>query len=399
MKNYLKNRFCFIATIACGLFAVHLTAFAQSIKLVGTIRDNREVLQWVQVKDKQSGKKVITDADGRYELEVGSNAILQITAKGYQSQTVQLENKPIINVLLVPDAGYLHKTLLKKIKEIEPYAHFLQAEKQTVVKSNPLYYRARLAYIENVYFENPHVQSPDKALKVFLDYCKTQNLLNDFSGQFAKAARTLGFELITDQSPVNMDETIPASTAIRNIAYTTPNGYSQKLDLFLPKNAASKPIPCVIFVHDGGWAVHKRAWFEAQARYLAAKGYVAVNIDYRMIDAVTPLQSVYDAKAAVRWVKANALKFNIDTNKIGACGASAGAHLAGILATTGNDPVLEGDGDNRKFSSKIQAAAGFATPTLTGRKTWPRGQAESLPDWFEKISPYKHITPDDAPFL
>ncbi|WP_316843819.1 prolyl oligopeptidase family serine peptidase [Pedobacter psychrodurus] len=399
MENCFSYKVFFTTTVTCLSIIYSLTAFGQTIKLAGTIKDNREVLQGVQIKEKQTGKKATTDADGRFEMDVDANANIQISAKGYLDQTLQLNNQQLVNVKLSPDSNDLHKLLIKKIKQIEPYAHFLQAEKQAVIKLTPAYYQARLTFVKDVYFENPHVQNPDKALKVFLDYCKAQNLLNNHQEQFAKAARTLGFELITDASPVNMDKMIPASTAYRNIAYTTPNGYSQKLDLFLPKSVAGKAIPCVVFMHDGGWAVHKRAWFEAHARYLAAKGYAAINIDYRMIDAVTPLQSVYDAKAAVRWVKANAQKFNIDTNKIGACGASAGAHLAAILATSGNDPKLEGDGDNLKFSSKIQAAAGFATPTLTGRKTWPIGNGDILPDWFDKISPYKHVSPDDAPML
>jgi acetyl esterase/lipase len=395
-KKYKKN---LTLVISCLFMIFNLSAIAQTMRITGTIRNNREILQDARVRVKQTGEQVTTDADGRYGITVDVNAVLQISAKGHQQQNIPVNTRQTINVTLVPDSVYFRKLLVKKIKEIEPYAHFLQAEKQAVIKLTPAYYAARQAFVKELYFDHPHVQDPHQALDIFLKYCKGNTLLNQKAALFAKAARTLGFELITDASPVNMEDMLSASTAYRNIPYTTYDGYSQKLDLFLPKTVSVKPVPCIVFMHDGGWAVHKRAWFEAHARYMASKGYATVNIDYRMLDAVTPLQCVYDAKAAVRWVKANGHKFNIDTNKIGACGASAGAHLAAILATTNNDPALEGNGSNLRFSSRIQAAAGFATPTLTGRKTWPITTSGSLPDWFEKVSPYQHVTPGDAPML
>ncbi|WP_316793345.1 alpha/beta hydrolase fold domain-containing protein [Pedobacter frigoris] len=399
MRSYLSYRNIICAAACCLLLFCDTLALGQTIKLTGTVKNKREVLQGAKIKVKQTGKYVVTDADGWFEIDADPDELLQISAKGHQSETIKGGNLSIINVVLAVDSVSLKKTLTKKIKETEPYAHFLQAEKQAVIRSTPAYEAAKWTYLKDVYMEHPHVQSPEKSLVTFITYCKAQNFLNEHEAKFVKAARTLGFELITDASPVNMEAMISNSSAHRNITYTTPNGYGQKLDLFLPKGKSAMPVPCIVFIHDGGWAVHKRAWFEAHARYMAGKGYVTVNIDYRMLDAVTPLQCVYDAKAAVRWVKANARKFNIDTNRIGACGASAGAQLAAILATTGNDPLLDGDVGNLKFSSRIHVAAGFATPTLTGRKTWPIGNTSSLPDWFEKISPYRHVTSDDAPML
>ena len=396
-KNSYKNTV--MVVIICLFIICNLSAFAQTMRITGKIKDNRETLSEVRVKVKQTGKQVTTDADGRYTINADSNALLQISAKGHQKQNIPVRGRQTVNVTLAPDSVYLCKLLVKKIKEIEPYAHFLQAEKQALIKSTPAYWSARQAFVKDLYFDHPDVQDPNKALVIFLKYCKDNALLNQKAELFAKAARTLGFELITDVSPVNMEDMLSASTAYRNIPYTTYGGYSQKLDLFLPKTSSFRPVPCIIFIHGGGWAVHKRASFEAHARYMASKGYATANIDYRMLDAVTPLQCVYDAKAAVRWVKANGYRFNIDTSKIGVCGASAGAHLAAVLATTGRDTSLEGNGSNQNFSSRIRAAAGFATPTLTGRKTWPVPTDVSLPDWFEKISPYLHVTPDDAPML
>ena len=115
-----------------------------------------------------------------------------------------------------------------------------------------------------------------------------------------------------------------------------------------------------------------------------------------MVHHVTPVECVQDVKAAVRWVRANAHKYNIDTNKIGACGASAGGHLTAALATTGGVKTLEGNGGNPEQSSRINAAVGFATATLTGRKSWPIHRTGKKTEWFDKVSPYLHASKDDA---
>ena len=101
--------------------------------------------------------------------------------------------------------------------------------------------------------------------------------------------------------------------------------------------------------------MHKRAWLAGFAAIAAREGFAACTIDYRLLPGVTPVECLQDAKAAVRFIHANADRYGIDADRIGACGGSAGAQLATALATIG----------------RVQAAVGFATPALTGRRTWP----------------------------
>ncbi|MGY0426221.1 MAG: alpha/beta hydrolase fold domain-containing protein [Polaribacter sp.] len=286
---------------------------------------------------------------------------------------------------------------MKEVKRIEPFSAFLKTEKKVITAPTEAYYKARWAFIKDVFFDHPKVDTPNKPLNIFIQFCSKNNFLKQADKpQFLKAAKILGFELITDLVAFK----IPANTykTFRNLPYVAYNGYSQNLDLFLPNAPRIQPVPCIIFIHGGGWEIHKRAWFEAFARYVADKGYAAVTIDYRMLHAVSsPVACVNDAKAAVRWVRANAKKYGIDSNKIGASGASAGAQMAAILATTGDDKSLEGNVGNTQVSSKIQAAVGFATPTMTGtRMTWP-WMSGAKPTWYDAISPYKHISKEDAP--
>ncbi|WP_422080919.1 alpha/beta hydrolase fold domain-containing protein [Ulvibacterium sp.] len=285
---------------------------------------------------------------------------------------------------------------MAEVEWIEPFSKFLELEKSIITTPSPDYYQARWAFIKDVYYDNPHVSDPNKPLDKFILFCTENNLLGAQKEEFIKAAKILGYELITDKTA--FEAPLGGYREHLNMAYVYHNGYPQNLDLFVPNTAVEAPVPCIIFIHGGGWAVHKRAWLEGFARYTASKGYAAATIDYRLLHAIeSPLECVYDAKAAVRWVRANAKKYHIDPKKIGVSGGSAGAHLAAILATTGNETDLEGSTGNLHVSSKVQAAVGLATPALTGKRfSWPWMKGEK-PKWFDKISPYRYISEDDAP--
>ncbi len=295
------------------------------------------------------------------------------------------------------DDKNLYSKALSRVQEIEPYSNFLENEKIYVKNLSALYYQFRWDYIRDVYYDNPKVPKPEKALKKFIKNCVENGFLSKKHGEFYKSANILGFELITDAAPFKVEG--DNFKSYRNLNYSTLDGYSQKLDLFVPYSASEHVVPCVIFIHGGGLAVHKRAWMEGHARYFANNGFAAATIDYRMLNAVDAVECVKDAKAAVRWLRANAKHYGINPNKIGASGGSAGALLSVILGTSHGVQEFEGEGGNQNFSSKIQAAVGFATPALTGKRySWPWTKGEK-PNCYDQISPYKFISPDDAPML
>jgi acetyl esterase/lipase len=120
-----------------------------------------------------------------------------------------------------------------------------------------------------------------------------------------------------------------------------------------------------------------------------------------MLPAVEMIDCVYDTKAAVRWVRANAEEYGIDPDRIGAIGASAGGHLIALLATTANVPELEGSGGNPGVSSEIQAAVGFATPAfkLNSEDTKKMERFGMTEENFRLISPYENISADSAPLF
>ena len=101
-----------------------------------------------------------------------------------------------------------------------------------------------------------------------------------------------------------------------------------------PKFKENKLKPAIVFFFGGGWSSGSPKQFEAQSRYFASRGMVAVAADYRVRsrNQSKVIDSVSDARSAVRWVRANAKRLGIDPNRIAAGGGSAGGHLAASTA-------------------------------------------------------------------
>jgi acetyl esterase/lipase len=133
----------------------------------------------------------------------------------------------------------------------------------------------------------------------------------------------------------------------------------QKLDLSMPKSAT--PTPLLIWVHAGGWEEGSKEGYNPVAAFVT-KGYAVASINYRYSkQAVFPAQ-IHDVKAAVRYLRANAKKYNLDPDHFGAIGASAGGHLVALLGTSGGVKELEGDGKYLETSSAVQAVCDIHGP-------------------------------------
>jgi acetyl esterase/lipase len=129
-------------------------------------------------------------------------------------------------------------------------------------------------------------------------------------------------------------------------------------DFYLPKGRDKAPV--LVAIHGGGWQVGSRQFYRYWGLFLARAGYAVFAIDYRLgKDGVYP-HAVYDAKAAVQFVRAKAAEFNLDPNRIGLIGDSAGAHLAALVALTGDQftSAYRDDAD-AAVSSEVKALVGF----------------------------------------
>jgi acetyl esterase/lipase len=140
-----------------------------------------------------------------------------------------------------------------------------------------------------------------------------------------------------------------------------------KLDLYQPTGDTAAKRPAVVWVHGGGFTSGDKSSGRGKATFFAQLGYVAVSINYRLLSPdgcggnpnPTPLcehaalEAQHDAQAAVRWLRANAATYKIDTDRIAMAGGSAGAVTSVLAATHSEDPGTSG---NPGYPSKIRAA-------------------------------------------
>lgn len=196
----------------------------------------------------------------------------------------------------------------------------------------------------------------------------------------------------------------------KGIEYANPDNQHLQLDLARPSKGDG-PFPAVVCIHGGGFRAGTRDGYDGLIRQLAERGYVAVTITYRLAPKYPFPAAVYDCKAAVRWLRANAAKYRIDPEQIGATGGSAGGHLALYLGVTGGVAEVEGDAGNPGFSSRVACVVNDYGPSdLTRSYGKSVDAAEVLPLFLggnvEKerkkhlmASPLYWVTPTAAPTL
>jgi arylsulfatase A len=200
--------------------------------------------------------------------------------------------------------------------------------------------------------------------------------------------------------------------AKRNVTYARYGNRTLEMDIYRPQGVWGE-LPAVVCIHGGGWAKGQRSNHEKVAQALAARGYVATTISYRLSGEAPFPAAIHDCKAAVRYLRANAKEYGIDTDNIGAIGLSAGGHLTALLATSAGVKELEGAGGNAGFSSAIQAAVplGAQTDLFSERtrtisasedrgKIWRQflsGTQQDKPATYRQASPLHHLDQDDPP--
>lgn len=193
-----------------------------------------------------------------------------------------------------------------------------------------------------------------------------------------------------------------------DIEYGTGASESLQLDIYSPKDL-QQPVAAVFCIHGGGWAGGKRQDAADLAKRAAARGYVAIAPSYRLAPKhVFPAQ-IEDCKCAVRWVRAHAEELHVDTNRVGAIGLSAGAHLAMLLGTMDKDDGLEGEGGWADQSSKVQVVVSFVGPTNLQSelpevsqqivRNFIGGSATDKAEDYRRASPVTYVNQGDAPHL
>ena len=204
-----------------------------------------------------------------------------------------------------------------------------------------------------------------------------------------------------------------------NITYGKAGDTELKLDLARPQGDG--PFPAIVFIHGGGWHGGSRQEYRGQIEEAAKRGYVAITVSYRLMhfdeskkETTTATQifpaQIHDAKAAVRWLRANAKQYHVDPDRIGVTGASAGGHLSLMVGLTDPASGLEGDSGNPDQSSRVQAVVNVFGPTdmaycfEKSLGTWVvrlfmGGTPAEVGERYKAASPITYVSKDDPPVL
>jgi acetyl esterase/lipase len=201
---------------------------------------------------------------------------------------------------------------------------------------------------------------------------------------------------------------IPEGTRTEKDVPYIPNGHErQKLDIYVPPGEGLKPV--IVWVHGGGWKQGSKD--RTPALGALGQGCVVVSINYRLSQHATFPAQIQDCQAAIRWLCGNAAKYQIDPDRIGVWGASAGGHLVALLGTASDTQAWEPIGEFPQQSAKVQAVVDWFGPTdfslfgeVVARSDSSIGKliGETNGDAkakFRTASPVTYVTADDAPFL
>jgi acetyl esterase/lipase len=213
---------------------------------------------------------------------------------------------------------------------------------------------------------------------------------------------------------------------MQTLRYASPDGVDLHMDLYRPSDA-SGPLPVIVFIHGGAWRAGTRTTGPDLERFFARDGFAMASIDYRLTPAGVFPRSVEDVKTAVRFLRTHAAAYDLDPERIGSWGLSAGGHLAAVaaLAPRGTFEGTEWRGESSAvrcvldaygptwFTTMDEEAANEAValePAGAGRRlvhdspSSPESRLvgaaiQTVPDRVRAASPITYVSTAAPPFL
>lgn len=173
----------------------------------------------------------------------------------------------------------------------------------------------------------------------------------------------------------------------KNIVYYSLKNRDLHADIFYPDSKTENKIPAVILIHGGGWASGNKSHLVPMAQMIAEHVFFAASVEHRLSPEAKYPAAITDLKTAVKWVKSNAKKYNIDTTKIAVLGCSSGATLATFIGTTGQNPKFKSHEWEDKVSDEVQAIVNidgivdFTDPNESGKDSDPKNPSAGA-RWF-----------------
>jgi acetyl esterase/lipase len=236
--------------------------------------------------------------------------------------------------------------------------------------------------------------------------------------RFAPLVLLLPFALLLGQSTAEAQKKAkPAPKLsekvewVKDVTFGKGGDRDLKMHILRPKQTPAEPMPVVVWVHGGAWEGGNKESGVFLLAPLAERGYFCASIQYRLSSEAKFPAQIEDCKCAIRFLRAKAKEYNLDPERIGVWGGSAGGHLVALLGTSADVKELEGKGGWAGHSSKVHAVCDFCGPTdlikIVGKSDGAKGPVGKLlggaPAAKKELAvlanPITHVTRDDPPFL
>ena len=191
-----------------------------------------------------------------------------------------------------------------------------------------------------------------------------------------------------------------------DVVYSQNKNRALHLDAYF--NKTKKRNPAVIMIHGGGWKSGNKNQMQSLGMKIAAKGYSCFAVEYRLsLEAKYP-EGVFDVKNAIKFIKDNARKFNVDPDKVAVLGCSSGGQMAALIGTTNEDSTFDDAQNKAKASSKVNAiinidgVLAFKHPESSEGDMaafWLKGNSAEVPENWKNASALTHTDKNTPPIL
>lgn len=167
--------------------------------------------------------------------------------------------------------------------------------------------------------------------------------------------------LFSCQKKIKTINTQTTQNKYLDVAYNNQSE-AQKLDIYLPDKGENHPV--IVAIHGGAFLFGDKQDDQLTPMLEGLqRGYAVVSINYRLSgEAIFPAQ-IQDVKAAIRFIKANAAQYHIDSSRVAVWGGSAGGYLSALAGTTSGNSVFDTENmPNRKATSDVKAVVDWFGP-------------------------------------
>jgi acetyl esterase/lipase len=148
---------------------------------------------------------------------------------------------------------------------------------------------------------------------------------------------------------------------IPDVCYGTAGDLPLLLDIVRPDPEPENLMPVIVEIHPGGWMYGEK--YGPRNQFLAERGFFTASINHRLSGQAPFPAQIEDVRMAVRWLRAHAQEYHLDSERIGVWGESSGGHLAALVGTAADREVPEAEPDLTPVSAQVQAVATVSGPT------------------------------------